>query len=341
MILRLLGIGAAVTLTVLGLTASVHAAPFDPHLVPADVKWVAHLNGDALRNSPAMQAYVKHCLPHRSPGKVTDSSHSDPCAALDFNKLQDVTLYGTRIAHRNGVAIVRGAWDRDQFLQKLKAEKDVKIHESDGQTVFTWTKFKGTDCAHEISLGFPKPNVLVIASSPDLLHSAIALLDGKGMSLAGTKSALTAAEPKGTVLMARGMNLTAADIGPHFSVFRLINGFDYHFTDNEGRVTEELSLQASSEKIAQKLNTLCQGLLAATELVFDERPELLNILKNARVEQKGREVRFWYHASSEELARQLPKVCDEFRDQWKARQAMLHQLLGEKRPTDAEKSANP
>jgi len=331
----------AAALVTLGVAGPAGAAPLDLGHVPADVKWVAHLDGNALRSSPAMQAFVKHCLKAGKAGRPTDSSHSQPCAAISLDQLDSVTLYGTRLGLRNGVAIVQGKIDRDEFVRKLKAEKDVKAESRDGHTVYTWTKFKGTDCAHDVVLEFPKADVLVIASGPDMLSRAVGLLDGKGESLKGKQSPLTAEAPAGTVLLARAANLTDGDIGPHFTYFRLVTGFDYRFTDHDGQVTESLDVHARSKPVAEKLREVFLGSLALAALTFHGNDELMDILKDAKVEQNGPDVRTWYQASSDRLAKQIPQVCDTLREHWGSRAALMRQMLGDKSPDhDPNKEAN-
>jgi hypothetical protein len=329
MFLRLFGGAIAVALMTLGWTAPALSSPLDPRQVPADVKWVAHLDADALRSSPVLRAFMEHCLGDLKVGKPTDSSHAWPCAALSFDKVQSITLFGNRLGMHNGAAIVRGKWDRDELIQKLKAQPEMKVSTRGGQTIYTWTRFKGTDLAHDVALALPKPDTLVFAADADLV-GALNVVEGKGATLEGKRSPLTAAAPEGTVLLARADGLKPEDIGPQFTFFRQLSGLDYRLVDHNGQYTEELTLQAHSDAAADKVKKGFEGILALAALCFAENKDLVALLDKAEIKKDGQQVRVRFQGASADVARQIPRICDAVREHWKTRMTLIHQMLGEK-----------
>src|SRR5262245_32572856 len=214
MIRNLLVWAGAVALGLGGASAA-RAEPLKLDRIPADAKWIAHLDADAARSSKVIATVMKECLKPLDRDTISESSHTCPWLAGRFDKLRDVTLYGSRLGLRHGVAIVRGEWDKKEFLKKLQEKMEVKTATRGGQEVYTWTKYKGTDLAHEVALAFPAEGVMVFASGVEELDTALGVLAGKGKNLAGTESPLTKKAPDGTILLARAAQLKDTDVGPH------------------------------------------------------------------------------------------------------------------------------
>jgi|SRR5262245_14281344 len=96
----------------LGGASAARAEPLKFDRIPADAKWIAHLDADAARSSKVIATVMKECLKPLDRDTISESSHTCPWLAGRFDKLRDVTLYGSRLGLRHGVAIVRGEWDK-------------------------------------------------------------------------------------------------------------------------------------------------------------------------------------------------------------------------------------
>src|SRR5262245_27323281 len=165
---------------------------------------------------------------------------------------------------------------------------EVKTATRGGQEVYTWTKYKGTDLAHEVALAFPAEGVMVFASGVEELDTALGVLAGKGKSLAGTESPLTNKVPDGTILLARAANLKDTDVGPHLSCFRHIEGFDYSAAESGGKWIEDLNVVAETEQVAEKLHRVLDGLMAWSALRFHEHPKLVRMIESVPVTRTGK-----------------------------------------------------
>jgi hypothetical protein len=317
---------ALATLLTLSWAMRSDAGPPDFRRVPADSKWVAHFDADAFRSSPVLKTFVEHCLSEQKPGQSESLLLGAwPMSTLD--KLDSVTAFGSRLALKNGAAILEERWDKDEIVRKLQSKRQIASSTQTGHATYAWTEHPGTEYAHEVAIAFPRTNVMVFASSNDL-PEALALVDGKAAALGNSGSPLTADVPQGTVLLARGAGLTDADLGPHFRFFGHIAAFEYRLTDRNGAYEEVASLDADTEKAAEKLKKVVEGSIAWVSLRFGKDKELSDMIDATELTRNGKQVRVRFHASSSALAGKIPELCDSMRDHWRTRERILRMLLG-------------
>lgn len=328
--IRNLLVWAGATALGLGWASTVQAEPLKFDRIPADSKWVAHLDADAARSSKVIAAAIKECLKPLDGNAISEVSHTSPWTAVRFDKLRDVTLYGSRLGFRHGVAIVRGEWDKKDFVQKLQEKMDAKTTTREGHEIYTWTKHKGTDLAHEVALTFPAEGVMVFASGVEELDKALSALAGKGKTLASSESPLTRKVPDGTILFARGGNLKDTDISPELDFFRLIEGFDYSAVESGGKWVEDLNVIAENEQVAAKLLRVMDGVMAKAALCFHEQPKLVRMIESVPVTRTGKCVQLHYEGSVDEVVEVTKPACEALRSEWKSRREMIRSLLGER-----------
>jgi hypothetical protein len=330
MVRRFMAVWAGAALLTLALASPAHSGTFHPQNVPSDVKWVAHLDAEACRDSHVMRAFVRECLGGEKLQKLSESSHFLPWSVVPLDQIQSITLFGSRLGMRNGVAVVQGKWDRDELVRKFKSQSGVKMAAHGEHATYSWTEHKGEDLEHVVSLAFPKSDFMVFGSGSDLLNSALDVIDGKSASLEGKDSALTAKVPDGTVFFARAAGLKESDVGPHLKFFRLIEGFNYVASEHKGRWTEELTATATTEKVAKNLQKAMEGLVAMEALCLHSHSKLADLMDGARFTRDGRQVRCRYEGDADELARLIKPAGEELRQQWQSRLRLFHGLIGHK-----------
>ena len=95
--MRLLKIASGLAL-VLGLAAAANAAPLDPKQVPAEAKWLMHVDVDAMRQATVVQkAWKKGLEMHKEAQQHLDKLKT--AIGMDICKdLHGVTAYGRRSA---------------------------------------------------------------------------------------------------------------------------------------------------------------------------------------------------------------------------------------------------
>jgi len=298
--------------------------------VASDAKWLAHYDGEAARSSKVMRAVQKEWMGKDVPDQAHESSHLRPWACTSLKKLDGVTLYGSRVGLHNGVAIVRGKFDRDALIGKLKDSAGAKASSEGGTDIYTWTKGKGTKWEHLVALAFPRDGVLVFAASPREVLAAIDLINGKGENLASKSSPLTADLPKKAILLARAAGLKPDDVSPKFKLLGLVSGFEYFAEEREDRWHESVRVRAHKEPAARALQDVLAGMRGMAELLFDGHEEVVQALTEAKVKRNEKEVSVAFDIDADELAKQVPTLVEELRDQWLLRMTAYRHTLGDR-----------
>lgn len=312
------------------------AGPIKVKEVPADAKWVAHYDGEAARESKVMKAFLEKCLEKDANGEASDASHTRPWACAKLDKIDSVTLYGTQIGRRDAVTIVRGKINKEELISRLKEKAGAEATREGDKEVYTWTKGKGRKWEHKVALGFAGDGVLVFASSPSKVKSAIDRINGKGEGEGDRESALTADLPRDAILFAKGEGLKADDVGPKFRPFRAIQGFNYVARESDGRWHESLNVKTESEKSARMVGLFLLGMKSAAQLAFREHEGLTKAIEEGQVKQDGDKVRATFETDAEKLAKAVPDIVDALQGQWMLRVTVFRAYQGDDAPDAAE-----
>ena len=199
------------TVTVAGLAAvwalaaAVQAAPLSLKQVPANAKWLAHVDFDSMRG---------HVLAKHMRDEIMEK-HKDAQARIDKfgaemgmdvrNDLHGVTLYGTSFTPHQGVVIVNANVDQILLLKKAEKAPGHKVTKYGSYDLHSWTQDKERH-GPPPNAAFFKPSILVFASSLDELKAALDVLGGKAASLGDKDNALAAPVPAGTTVVLRAAN---------------------------------------------------------------------------------------------------------------------------------------
>lgn len=306
--------------------AAAHAGPVKFDQIPADAKWVEHLDADAARSSKVITTAVRAALRPQDIAALGDISES-PWTAVDFTKLHAVTAYGSRLDLDAITLVVRGEWDKETLVHKLGEKTQVKAGKTNGHPTYTWTKLKDTKLAREVTMAFPADGVMVFTTSADHLGKSLDAIGGKGENLAGAKSPLAKPQPAGAVLLSRGAGLTDADIGPTFDVFRLVRGYEYVASEHDGKWTEDLTVTADTEPTAEKLRRAADGMTALMSLAFRSQPKMAAMIDGTKTTRTGKTVHLHFQGNVDEVAAEAGKAADALREQVLSRLQMLQGLM--------------
>ncbi|MDD4890024.1 MAG: hypothetical protein PHU85_08845 [Phycisphaerae bacterium] len=166
--------------------SAVLAGPFQPAQVPADAKWVAHVDVEAglasqigkftLTQIPAeeLQKGVKECL---------DKAGFDPT-----KDVKSITAYGTAYDEKSLAAVAEIKLDKAKVIEAIGKKAGHKESTYNGQTIHEWTKQDKPaeeGAKADVMYGcFVADNKIVLAASMDSVQAAIDVLAGKKDSLA-------------------------------------------------------------------------------------------------------------------------------------------------------------
>jgi hypothetical protein len=114
----------------------VTADELDPARIPADAKWVIHIDVDALRDSEIAE-YIRD-----EKSQMVNTARQ--CIQREFGidlreDLNSITLFSDTYDSHTGAAIVSADFNEDQIISKFKECGDVKMLEGADQTMLTLT----------------------------------------------------------------------------------------------------------------------------------------------------------------------------------------------------------
>jgi type II secretory pathway component PulC len=327
---HILGLG---TILLIACSVPAYAGPLQLKAVPAEAKWVAHIDVDAMRSSEVIQRFYDECIKGRAPAGFLDIVVQQ--CGLDLRKdLHHVTMYSTKIADGHGVLVVKAKMDEAKLLAKAKKAPNHRSMTYRDYEIHTWTHRKpGKE--RQFAGAFQDEGVLVFASSVELLKSALDVLDGRSDSLHGTDTPLAEKVPAGTMFLARAAGISSSQAGDRHPLCSQLDRLDCAEGQDQGKWFGHLTMDAADEDAAQRIETVIEGLLAMCWLHLDSVPELQRLLDQVEVSRKGSVVRADFEAPVEKVVKAVSPTCE-----------LLRQCLGqgtavtEKKPVDKPRGKN-
>lgn len=252
----------AFLLFVFAINAPLGAEPLDVRRVPADSKWLVHVDFDALRESTLGQQLLDDMLASGGGGRrfkrLQKSLGVD--AASD---VQSVTLFDTRFQRHHGLMMIRSdKFDRGQLHNKLMEKHPAAvIVEYRGHRVVTWIQAAGKKHEHEVSGCFHSDETLLISRDMDVLKRTLEVLDGKSESLTAD-SPLAGPIAAGTILSIRSKGLKTHDVPFRSTLMRKSKRFEMSLGEHDEQVTILAEIDAESSETASNLGKLVEGFRA-------------------------------------------------------------------------------
>lgn len=285
------------------------AGPVELKNVSAGAQWLAHVDVDGARSSKVVQALFQEC------GKAWPDAGErlrGVCERVGLQQCQDlhgITAYGMRLEPHNGVVIINANWNEHALSDKVEKAPDHKSMEYGKHHIHTWTAHRGAKHVHLVAGTLYKPDLLVLAFSPDLLKSALDVLDGKAAGMTGKESPLAAKVRQGTMFLARAVGLDRAAAARQCPVLQLIERFNYEEGQHEGRWFGQLTVSTQSNSAAEDLKKVFDGFWALVSLHLHNQPKLVEVLRHVRTSLDGKAVTMGFRESADELAAQMPAMC--------------------------------
>ncbi len=178
------------------------AEPLDAKQVPADAKWVIHLDMDGVMASPLGNLITKKI--EQTPRAQAAIKEVEIITGLTYPQgLHDVTLYGQNFTPDAGVIVVHATTDHSKIMNALQLNPAYASTPYGSYEVYTWA-----DKGKTMHGSFHGDSLIVMSQSEKSVESALDLLDGKGAGLK-TGSNLLAGVGKGTLFYIGAEGLTA------------------------------------------------------------------------------------------------------------------------------------
>jgi len=278
----------------LAATTPLRAEPLDLGHVPADAKWLAHIDFDALREASLAQKIHDFWISQNPEKHRFQIEQFQKAFGVDpINDIHDVTISGAVFAEGSGVAIVRVGGEPRRLLQLLSFAPDYQTEEYGKHTLHRWTENKGKPNEHTTTGCFHSPadaprTVAVVGRLADEVKAALDVLDGKSPSLgspvAGNASPLKQDVPPGTVLVARAVELAKASLPFKSPFMRKTELLALAGGQYDDEVFVQAKLVAGEPEVADHVRAAIEGLRAVVLLQNSENENLVEVLQAAKVD---------------------------------------------------------
>jgi len=301
------------------LPTALMAGPLNPEQVPADAKWLAHVDLAALDETKALKE-VRGIWPQRTEklrSWMQENYGIDP--REDF---ESVTLYGTGYAKGDCVLILTADYSEDKVRSLIQSQQDVKKTEwrdhtiytckagdkksDDGQDSSAKNKGWGDGESKKVAWVLVDDDTIVYAKSPRGVKDAVETIEGHVASLEGKDSKLTSDLPHGAVAYAAAERL---DSIPHdglmFPVLRQLEHGCYALGERDGKLFDELKLVARNEEVASQLKQVIDGYAALCKVSVSDSKPLSKMMDNVQVQQNGATVKASWNGDVDRFAQAL------------------------------------
>ena len=264
----------------LGSTLSAHAAPLDRTQVPADAKWVVHIDWDAAKAAQVAGKVYQEWLSHG----IAHESLKDIRETIGMDLLEDVrgiTFYASRFEAYGGVVLIRAKKiNKPRLMEVLEANASHQVRRVDGHEVHT--------CVQEVEAlkstlagCFYGPNLVVISRKAQEVEAALKVLDGKTPSLVGSGSPLDRAATKGTIFQGGVIDLSALsneDLPFVSPIIRHADRVAVDMGEDDGEVFVRLRIKTPTAEIAGRLRDVIVGFRGMTGLERSNDQYILDAL---------------------------------------------------------------
>lgn len=276
--------------------------------IPADAKWVAHLDLDVL------------CTAKFGDLLKTELTNGPARAKLDAVKvlfsfdpltdLKSLTLYGCGAGKENAVVLVRGAFDQEKLLVLLRANDTYKQDNHNGHILHNWTDQKANMPAEPHWGSFAGKGLAIIAATRANLTAALDVLDGG-------KPCMTGAEPIGRLVPTeQGLLLLAATDGlpqgqdnqPQAVMLKNANGIRIALKEVAGVLQLNALIEGKTLEAATAIQQILQGLVSFVALNQNGDPALLKIAQSVKIALNGQSIELTAACAAENLMGLLKKA---------------------------------
>ncbi len=165
------------------------ADPFDAKTVPADAKWVLHVDGQTLQKS-AIWPMIQQRL-DGDPNVVQKIKEFRAITRMNFPQdFFSLTMYGTSFDEKESVVMVRGRADQQQLLSLLQLNPSYAAEAFGTHDVLSWED-KG-----KVMYGvFADADSAIISQSKQNVQNALSVKDGKAPALAADSAIAHLGDP--------------------------------------------------------------------------------------------------------------------------------------------------
>jgi len=253
------------------------AKPLNPRQVPAEAKWLVHVDFNMFAESETWDL-ISQEISDKNQKKIdaiTTLFGSDPT-----KDLFGVTLFGSDANEENAVAIINGRFNRKKLLALLALNEAYAETEYNGQILYHWVDERDNKAKVGI---FATESLIVISQSEPPVQSMVDLLAGKADSLANQPTAPFSAltkTPQGAIMVMAAGGLTQLRRDDKQNVFLQNSKTIVVFAgEKQGEMFLNANLTTDTPEAAMQIEQALIGMKAFVAMNHAEQPEMISLLQ--------------------------------------------------------------
>lgn len=248
-------------MTVFFAPAFVQAAPFDSKLVPADAKWVLHVDMDAARGTRTWDTIKEH-LEHDA-NYQSKLAEVKTLTGMQFPQdLHDVTLFGASAQEEAGVVLIHAKIDKEKTMTALQLNSAYGSQPFGEYQVVTWD-----DKGKKMFGAFHDESTVIIGRSAENIQGALKTMDAKAPSIE-TGSALTAGGKPQLLLYvaAKGLPELKQNGQPRSPIIADLENAWISLSEKGEDALLQASVMSKTAEAAEQMRTALEGIKAMVTL---------------------------------------------------------------------------
>ncbi len=276
-------------------------SPLDIARIPADTKWLVHMDMDAMRESGWGQ-YIRSKWLSRERvrehiDKMIEKTGLDP-----REDLRSATLFDNGFEKHRGTVLIEVQNVDGQKLLALLRERhpDLRVSSYGEHRLYLWKSDHGRKKDHYITGCLYQGSIMVFSSETPNVMVALDVLDGKAAAISASSPLAMAAED-GTLLLARGIEMAELGWPGRCPVLSDSDQFSFAAGEADGKVFADSKLVTNKEETATNAVAVMNGLRAMIMLRHREHEHVMRVLEGLTSTVDGTNLSIRWEANGKDV----------------------------------------
>jgi hypothetical protein len=292
---------AFAVVVVLGMTALASAEPLDMKKLSASTKWAAHVDVETMVQSTLAKKVVDELENEFPEAKDHVSMILSLCQFDPVHDLHGITIYGTQLKPKTGVAIVHAKVNQEMLLDKAARAPEHQVTKYGKYDLHSWIHAKGSKHERTMIGVFFKPDVLVFGASSDEVKAALDVLDGTKPNFTTKESGLSLMIPSGSFIVAGVTGLSEADLHCKSPVAKKTDAAVMAIGEDQGNVFVVGQLIAKDPEISREMKTVLDGAVALAKIAKSDDADVMKLIDAVKISSSERAVNVECRASVDDV----------------------------------------
>lgn len=269
--------------------------------LPADTRWVAHVNVEAIKDAPLARQIVAAAW-QREPARVELGGIAQVLGIDPGEDIFEVTFLGRNFDPEKGAVIVRARLKRDQLVALLRMRDDYTREEYHDHELHRW---KDDESGDRLTGCFAAEDLVVFGKDRETVVAVLDVLDGRAERWEYSEPADRMAHPAGTIVQVWVQGLDDLKVPFMSPLVRRTERLAIMIGEHQEAVFIEGMIRVESATTAGDVHDALRGIVALAKLQFGDDEQLVALLDLAQFRIAGCTVLGTWRCPTEQLGQVL------------------------------------